>query len=151
MTAIVFLFLLAACIGFWSLGAPAVVVFPIALAAWVAFGLVLMPKLRTYKSAMGLDDQLNALEAKSLAFVLTSLKGLKVVILGFLTSMIPFLGSAAQWLNGQNLNFFFDPNDPKAQQSVMFVIGAIVFLVPFVTSWLHSAALAEAAKTEPKG
>ena len=77
------------------------------------------------------------------------LKGLKVLVFGFLTSMVPFLGSAAQWLSGQNLNFFFDPNNPRSQQIVMFVIGALVFSVPFLTSWLHSGAIADAASTEP--
>lgn len=149
MMFIVFVLLLAGCLTLWSLGAPALAVFPIALSVWVAFTFLVLPKLRTYKIAMGIDDELKAFEAKGWACLVLRLKGLKVLIFGFLTSMVPFVGSAAQWLNGQNLSFFFDPNNPRAEQSVMFVIGAIVFLVPFLTSWLHAGALADAALTEP--
>lgn len=151
MLLIVFLALFTGCLGLWSLGVHAGLVFPVALAAWIAFTFVVLPKLRTYQTAMGIDDELNALEAKGWSWLVLQLKGLKVLIFGFLTSMVPFLGSAAQWLSGQNLNFFFDPNNPKTQQMVMFVIGALVFAVPFLTSWLHSGAIADAAKTEPKG
>ena len=151
MMFLVFVALLASCIGLWSLGVHAVFVFPVALAAWIAFTFVLLPKLRTYQTAMGIDDELTALEAKSGTWLVLKLKGLKVVIFGFLTSMVPFLGSAAQWISGQNITFFFDPNNPKMQQMVMFVVGAIVFSTPFLTSWLHSGAIADAAKTEPKG
>jgi hypothetical protein len=149
MLPIAFLSLLTGCLGLWSLGASVRLVFALALAAWVAFTFVLLPKLRSYQTAMGIDDELNAIEAKGWAWLVLRLKGLKVLILGFLTSMVPFLGSAAQWLSGQNLNFFFDPNNPKTQQTVMFTIGAMVFATPFVTSWLHSGAIDDAARREP--
>ncbi len=144
-----FLILLAGCLVLWSLGAPVIIVFPLALAAWIAFTFMLLPKLRSYKLAMGIDDELNAIEAKGWAWLVLQLKGLKVLLFAFLTSMVPFLGSAAEWLNGQNLSFFFDANNPKIQQSVMFVIGALVFSAPFLTSWLHSGALADAASADP--
>lgn len=149
MMLFVFALLLAGCLTLWTFGAPAGAVFPVALSVWVAFTFLVLPKLRTYKLAMGIDDQLIALEAKGWSCLLLRLKGLKVLIFGFMTSMVPFVGSAAEWLSGQNLSFFFDPANPRAQQSVMFVIGAIIFMVPFLTSWLHAGAIADAASTEP--
>lgn len=149
MMLIVFALLLAGCLALWTFGAPSAAVFPVALAVWVAFTFLLLPKVRSYKLAMGIDDQLNALEARGWACLLLRFKGLKVLIFGFATSMVPFVGSVAQWLSGQNISFFFDPNNPRAQQSVMFVIGAIIFMVPFLTSWLHAGAIADAASTEP--
>ena len=150
MLLLVFLALLGSCFGLWLAGAHVWLVFAVALAAWVAFYLVVLPKLRTYKIAMGIDDKLNAVESVGWGWLTLRLKGLKVLIFGFLTSMVPFVGSAAQWLSGQNISFFFDPNNPKTQQTVMFIVGVFVFATPFLTSWLHSGAIADAAAAEPR-
>lgn len=147
MLLFVFLALLAGCIALWAIGAPVWLVFPLALAAWIAFYFVVLPKLRTYTIVMGIDDRLVATETTGWQWILARLDGLKVILLGFVTSMVPFAGSVANWLDGKDLSVFFGPDrGPR----MTFYVGAIVFAIPFLTSWLHIGALKNAAETEPK-
>lgn len=147
MLLIAFFALFASCLALWIAGASAALVFSVAFAAWAAFAVVVYPKIRGYKVTMGIDDRLNAVEGRGWAWVGLHVAGLKVMILGFLTSMVPFIGSFATWLSGQNLGVFFGPD---SSQKITFYVGAIVFALPFLSSWLHIGALKDAAETQLK-
>lgn len=147
MLFVVFVLLFGTCLALWTAGAPAALVFGLALGAWIVFGLVLLPRIRTYKSAMGLDDALRAAEARGCRWLGLRIAGLKVVALAFLSSTLPFLAQAMTWLSGQNVSIFFGPD---AAQRVAFYLAAGVFALPFLMSWLHVGAIKDAALTEPK-
>ncbi len=100
---------LAASLILWLAGAPASLVFAAALAAWGAFAAVIAPAIRRYRAAMGIAARLHALEASGWPALRLRLAGCKVVVVGLLTSGLPFVGAAAQWLGGQNLGLFFGP------------------------------------------
>ena len=99
---------------------------------------------------MGIAARLRALEASGWPALRLHLAGLKVVVVGLLTSGLPFVGAAAQWLGGQNLGLFFGP---AGAGRAGFVLGATVFVLPFMMSWLHVGALREGrrSRTGPRG
>ncbi len=147
MLAVVFVLLMAATIALWACGFASWLVLPVAAATWVAFYLMAYPKIRTYKVAMGVDDRLNGLESRGWVWLVLHMKGLKVVLLGALTSLMPFASNLISWASSKDFSIFFGPENTA---KVTFWVGLAVFVLPFVSSWLHVGAVQDAATTEPK-
>ncbi len=117
------------------------------LAIWIAVYLfVIRPKLLAFRFTAGIDHALERIESGWVVKARLWIKGLKVMILGIVTSMIPFAGVLYTQLVGLDWTLFVSTDKAKL---IVAVIGLVGVLGPMLMAILHSGALAEASAAEP--
>lgn len=123
----------------------AIIVF---LVAWLAlYILVIRPKLVAFRYTAGIYAELDAIEAGALAKASLWLKGLKVAIIGFVTSSAPVAAVFYERIAGLDWSQFLSSEKVKLVGLVVTVLGVVG---PMLMVALHNGALADAAATEPQ-
>ena len=108
--------------------------------------LVIRPKLVVFRATAGIYAKLDALEEGWWARMLLWLKGLKVMIVGVVTSAMPLMPVLYDKVAGVDWTTIFPTEEAKVIGVVVAVLGVVG---PMLMVVLHNAGLADAAAIEP--
>jgi hypothetical protein len=117
------------------------------LIMWAAlFYFVIWPKLVSFRTTAGIYVDLADWERTFWSKSVLWLKGVKVAILGIITSSVPVLAIAYQQASTVEWTKFLPTEKAQLIVTGLAVIG---FLAPIVMVILHQSALADASATTP--
>ena len=127
---------------------PTLIVVVVFIATWIAlYSLVIRPRLLAFRYTAGIHAKLEAIEAGWWPKLGLLLKGAKVAIIGFVTSMAPVMAVFYDRIAGLDWTQILPGEKARLVAALVAILGIIG---PMIMVWLHQGAIAEAAALEPR-